>query len=236
MNVSRWCRRVVRATMGAMLPSRLFLVRGPRTGRSVYLTFDDGPHPEHTPQLLDVLRREQVTATFFVIGERAAQNPELVQRIVADGHAIGHHTYYHAEPKTTPAGQLVSEVERTGDILHRTIGFSPNLFRPPNGKLTPAKVWALWRMGMTVALWNVDPRDYTCKSADELGSRLQKYQPRGGDILLFHDDRPYAYGALPEVIARACANDLTFATIPDLLARDHVAPIGGTTSLFVRQS
>jgi peptidoglycan/xylan/chitin deacetylase (PgdA/CDA1 family) len=216
--------------MGAMLPSRLFLVRGLRTSRSVYLTFDDGPHAEHTPQLLDVLRREQVAATFFVIGERAAQNPELVQRIVADGHAIGHHTYYHTEPKATPAGQLVSEVELTGDVLHRTIGFSPNLFRPPNGKLTPVKVWSLWRMGMTVALWNVDPRDYTCKSADELGSRLQRYQPRGGDILLFHDDRPYAFGALPEMIARFRANGLTFATIPDLLACDRDTPIEAQTS------
>jgi len=234
MNFRRACRQVVRAAMGTMLPPRLFLVRGPRASGSVCLTFDDGPHPEHTPRLLDVLRREQVTATFFVIGERAAKYPQVTQRIVADGHAIGHHTYSHAEPRETSAKRLVSEVERTGRMLHQTVGFSPNLFRPPNGKLTPAKVWSLWRMGMTVALWNVDPRDYTCASAEELGSRLRPYQPRGGDILLFHDDRPYAFGALPEVIERARANGLTFATVPDLLAREPAAPGTPTNSLALR--
>jgi peptidoglycan-N-acetylglucosamine deacetylase len=166
--MTRICRQLIRAGMARVLPRCLFLTRGPRSARSVCLTFDDGPDPEHTPLILDVLKREGVPATFFVVGRRAARHPDLVRRVAAEGHALGHHSYSHSPPEQTSAGRLVAEVGKTGDVLTRIVGFSPALFRPPHGKVTAAKLWGLWRRGMTVVLWNVDPKDFSCGSADEL--------------------------------------------------------------------
>src|SRR3954464_15082354 len=84
-------RQRIRATMGAVFPRRLFLLRGDEKSNAVCLTFDDGPHPLHTIRLLDVLREEGVVATFFVVGKRVQRYPEIVRRIVAEGHAIGNH-------------------------------------------------------------------------------------------------------------------------------------------------
>jgi len=219
MKAVRTCRRLVRACLGGLLPARRFLVRGPRAGDSVCLTFDDGPHPEHTPVLLDMLRREGVPATFFVIGRRAAEFPELVRRMVDEGHAVGHHTYSHSDPAETTARKMAAEINQTSNVLVRAIGFSPTLFRPPHGRLTPAMLWRLWRIGMTVVLWNVDLRDFACGSADELRDRLRAHDPLSGDVYLFHDDRPHAHSALPEFIARVRARGLTFTTLTEWVGR-----------------
>src|SRR5204863_8624195 len=92
----RWSRQFIRAGFIATLPRRLLLARGPSGSASVCLTFDDGPHPHHTPRLLDLLKDQRVTATFFVIGRWAARYPELVRRIAAEGHLVGNHTFSHS--------------------------------------------------------------------------------------------------------------------------------------------
>jgi peptidoglycan-N-acetylglucosamine deacetylase len=217
--VFRTVHRLARTGLGAVLPSSRFLVSGPRAGGAVCLTFDDGPHPEHTPAVLDILARERVRATFFVIGRRAARYPDVIRRMAAEGHAVGHHTYAHSDPSITSAARLAAEIGVTGRVLYRVIGYSPLLFRPPHGRLTPAKLWRVWKLGMTVALWNVDPRDYACGSADELRGRLRAHSPRAGDVFLFHDDRPHACGALPELIARVRDDGLSFATVPEWVDR-----------------
>jgi peptidoglycan/xylan/chitin deacetylase (PgdA/CDA1 family) len=201
--------------MATALPRRLFLVRGPAASASVCLTFDDGPHPEHTPRLLDTLKELGVTATFFVVGQQAERYPNLVRRIAAEGHAVGHHTFYHTDLRRTSARQLAAEVRRTRDLLARLLGKAPNLFRPPHGKLTPAKLWSLWRAGQTVVLWNVDPKDYACRSADQLQAWCEAHPMQAGDLVLMHDDRPHAAMVLPGLIAVARQRGLTFSTIPD---------------------
>jgi peptidoglycan/xylan/chitin deacetylase (PgdA/CDA1 family) len=213
--------------MAAALPARLFVVRGSRQVRTVYLTFDDGPDRVHTPPLLDLLRAEGVKATFFVVGRCAAACPDLIRRMVEEGHAVGHHTYSHSAPNCTSARRLMAEIAQTSEVLIRSVGFSPNLFRPPHGKLTPSKLWHLWRTAMTVVLWNVDPRDFACQSGDELRGRLSGYAPQAGDVLLFHDDRPHALAALPELIARVRTTGLEFATFPGQAGRPPAAPLPG---------
>ena len=108
--------------MAATLPRTLFMVSGPRDSNSVCLTFDDGPHPEHTVRVLDVLRRESVPATFFVIGERAEKCPDVVRCIVQEGHTLGHQTFFHTDPAQTSASQLLAEVRRTTATLSRIVG------------------------------------------------------------------------------------------------------------------
>src|SRR5262245_55083639 len=110
-------RQLVKRALERALPPALFRVReSPRT-RSVFLTFDDGPDPDHTPRLLDVLRHHDARATFFVVGERAERHPDLVRRAVREGHAIGHHSFTHGDPARTSAAELAAEVDRTSALL-----------------------------------------------------------------------------------------------------------------------
>jgi peptidoglycan/xylan/chitin deacetylase (PgdA/CDA1 family) len=209
---ARW-RKWVRSGMAAVLPRRLFLVRGTGKGGGVFLTFDDGPHPEHTPRLLDVLRDQGARATFFVIGKNAERYPDLVRRMAGEGHVVGHHTFFHNDPARTSPRQLSAEVGRTRDLLGEILGQRSNLFRPPHGQLSPAQLLTLWRAGQTVVLWNADTRDFACGSAAEFRAYFRERPLRGGDVVLMHDDRPHAAAGLPEVMAEARARGLRFAAI-----------------------
>lgn len=205
-------RQLARAGLAVALPRRWYLVRGPRRSASVCLTFDDGPHPVHTPRILDALRSVGATATFFVVGERAERYPHLVRWIVAEGHALGHHSFTHSNPALTSAAQLLDEVRRTRAVLHGITGRAPVLFRPPNGKLTARKALGLWRAGQSVILWNVDPKDFSRGSADELRDWFRQRPLVGGDVVLLHDNQPHAAGAIPELVRATRARGLTFTT------------------------
>ncbi len=154
-----------------------------------------------------------VTATFFVIGERAARYPELVRRMAAEGHLIGHHSYTHSDPARTSAAQLIGEVQRSGALLTDILGGPPRWFRPPHGKLTASKLWRLYRSGQTVVLWNADPKDYACPTAADLRRWFQQRPLQGGDLVLMHDTYPHASEVVPELVADCRARGLTFATI-----------------------
>ncbi len=215
MRAVRAFRQLVRGAMATALPRGRFMVRGPRHSNAVCLTFDDGPDPDHTPRVLDALKAAGVPATFFVIGQRAERHPDLVRRIVAEGHALGHHTFTHSDPRRTSARRFLDEVRRTRELLRSVAGVSPTLFRPPHGKLTPGKLWGLWRQGQTVVLWNVDPKDFSRNSDGELREWFRGRRPEGGDIVLLHDDRPFAAGVLGELIGEARGRGLTFTTPAD---------------------
>jgi peptidoglycan/xylan/chitin deacetylase (PgdA/CDA1 family) len=198
--------------MSRALPRRLLLVAGPHRSRTVCLSFDDGPHPEHTPRLLDVLDEHRVPATFFVIGQNAERYPKLIERIAAEGHDLGNHSYFHREPTETSPQALLEEVRRTAGLLREIIGRSTSLVRPPHGKVTAAKFWALWRAGQTVVLWNRDPKDFACESAETLSAWFQRHPLAAGDLVLLHDNHPYAAEALPAVIRGARERQLAFGT------------------------
>jgi peptidoglycan/xylan/chitin deacetylase (PgdA/CDA1 family) len=208
---SRW-RQAIRWTLARVLPRQLYLLRGPRDSRAVCLTFDDGPHPEHTPRLLDALGRAGVPATFFVVGQEAERYPDLVRRMVAEGHVVGHHTFTHLEPGQATARQLIAEVDRTQALLADLLGRRPTLFRPPRGKVTASLLWRLWRLGQTVVLWNVDPRDYACPSSEELAGWFRRSRLSGGDVVLMHDNRPHAAAVLADVVDAVRGCGLEFAT------------------------
>jgi peptidoglycan/xylan/chitin deacetylase (PgdA/CDA1 family) len=176
------------------------------------LTFDDGPHPEHTPRLLDILKTEGVAATFFVVGREAGNHPEIVRRIVDEGHTLGHHTFTHGDPSRMCSRELLEEVRETQSVLTRIAGVSSSLFRPPHGKLTAAKLWRLWGSGQTIVLWNVDPKDYACRDANDLRIWFQQHPLDGGDVLLLHDNQPHAIDMLPDLIRDVRRRGLAFTT------------------------
>jgi peptidoglycan/xylan/chitin deacetylase (PgdA/CDA1 family) len=208
-------RQALRVAMGAGLPRRLFMLSGPPESGRVMLTFDDGPHPEHTPVLLDRLAAHGVKATFFVLGSQAEQHPDIVRRMVADGHEVGHHSYTHAEPSITTAGALLDEVHRGARLLEQILGRKPRLFRPPHGKLTVGKTLGLWAAGQSVVLWNKDPTDFRCGSADSLRAWFAEHPLSGGDVVLLHDVVPHAGDAMDAIVAGVNAQGLRFGTVSD---------------------
>jgi peptidoglycan/xylan/chitin deacetylase (PgdA/CDA1 family) len=212
-------RQIARRLLGAAVPHRWFALTGSAAGGAAYLTFDDGPHPEHTPRLLDVLRRERALATFFIVGRNAERHPEIVRRIAAEGHSIANHTYTHGDPLRTSAPVLLDEVRRTRELLARLSGQSVALFRPPHGKVTAVKLVRLWVAGQSVVLWNVDPKDFECTSAEELAAAFRRRPINRGDIVLLHDTFPHAADVLSLLIAEARERGISFVPMKSLRQR-----------------
>ena len=208
----RPARQLVKRALTASLPRAALLVRG-RPDGPVCLTFDDGPHPEHTPRLLDVLAQLGLRATFFVVGERVARHPALARRIVDEGHLLGGHSYTHGPPATTSARELGREVRRTAELLAGILGGVPTHFRPPHGKLTGPKLLGLWSQRQSIVLWSVDPKDFACCDAGEVARFFVDRPLRGGDLVLLHDTAPYAAAVLPDLVTAARHDGLGFATV-----------------------
>lgn len=182
-------RQLMRAALTSSLPASRWLVRGPRRGTSpaIALTFDDGPHPEHTPRVLEALRRWNAVGTFFVVGGAAARHPELIAQIVVEGHLLGNHTWTHGEPREASTSEFLAEIEQTDRWLCEQTHEFPYWMRPPKGELSLTKLWGIWQLSHGVALWNVDPRDYRMTDDADAVSWAEHYQPQAGDVVLLHD-------------------------------------------------
>jgi peptidoglycan/xylan/chitin deacetylase (PgdA/CDA1 family) len=189
------------------------LVLGGRITRSLpvgcdklALTFDDGPHPEHTRRVLQILDRWDIKATFFVVGREAERYPDVVHAIDAAGHEIGSHTHSHpAELARLPLRNVVDEIQRGNQALAAITGTPPRLFRPPYGVQTFRVLWACRRTGMKPIFWSHDSLDSTDRPQSP-GAFLESACP--GQIVLFHDNR----AACPELLE---------AVLPDLVKRGH---------------
>lgn len=210
-------RQAVKRSLELSVPRRYLLVRGSTTRRMAALTFDDGPHPELTGRVLDILREYGARATFFVIGQNVMRHPALVARIAAEGHELGHHSYTHGEPHTTSAYRLAAEIGETRRALKRCGQAKIRFFRPPHGKVTPAKLLAAWCSGLGVALWSADPKDFAAASAERIREYFRQSPIRNGDVVLLHDTSAETVDALPDVIKAGHHAGLTFVRLGDLI-------------------
>lgn len=183
-----------------LLPDALVLTRGPRCGEDVYLSFDDGPHPEHTPALLDLLDAQGARASFFLIGRQVERYPGLVKRIVDAGHALGNHSYSHASFDTLSLHEQLHEIERTDRLLATFDGQPRHGFRPPRGRLSLPLMLHFARHRRRIVYWSYDSRDYRLPAAGELVRQLLDTPPVAGDIVLLHDDAACAGAALGVVL------------------------------------
>jgi peptidoglycan/xylan/chitin deacetylase (PgdA/CDA1 family)/glycosyltransferase involved in cell wall biosynthesis len=206
-------RQAVRRGLAVALPRKMFLTGGPETGRQICLTFDDGPHPEHTPRLLDRLQQLHIKATFFVVGREALRHPDIVQRIADEGHRLGNHTWSHPDLRRLSPADFAEEVRRTSDLLAEFAGAPIRLFRPPLGKVTGRQMLKLWGLEQSIVLWNVDPKDYACLLANELRQKICNRTFQAGEIVLLHDIHPFAADILPDLAARVRAAGLDFTTV-----------------------
>jgi len=156
--------------------------------KRIALTFDDGPHPIYTPEILDILAEYDVKATFFVVGENVRKNPELIERELEEGHEVGNHTYTHpcALAKLSCA-KLMDEISECEDAIFETVDFRPHLFRPPGGANTCAVKRACSELGYIEVLWNVDTMDWSAKTSLDSALRTVRTNVKDGSIILFHD-------------------------------------------------
>lgn len=161
--------------------------RARRAGRRVALTFDDGPDPQRTPAVLDLLARQGVRATFFVVGARAEAHPELVRRMATEGHVVGNHSYTHSwRFPLRSLDRTMEELCRTGEVLHRITGRQPRLFRPPFGVTNPTIARAVRRLGLDPVGWSIRSLDTMGQSPERVAARiLRRLHP--GAVILLHD-------------------------------------------------
>ena len=157
-------------------------------GARVYLTFDDGPDPEWTPRIMDVLDASGARGTFFVIGRAAERSGPLLRRLHASGHEIGNHTYSHRHPWTMSTARARREVRDGAESIAQALGQAPRWFRPPHGRLRQAMADEAQNGGQRVVLWTLSAVDWgPLGCAERIAARLDHVD--GGDIVLMHDGR-----------------------------------------------
>lgn len=195
------------------IPNRWVLTRGARRRGVLYLTFDDGPHPEHTPVLLELLALHGARATFFLIGQQAERYPELVQRIVREGHTLGNHSWSHPQFDQLDLAAQREEIERTDRLLTGFDGLARHDFRPPRGVMPRPMVFDCIRRGRRIAYWSYDSLDYSQRTAEALIASAQRYPPKPGEILLMHDDGGLSLRLLQTMLPVWAANGFSFAPL-----------------------
>ncbi len=211
MSMKRWLRRAVEVAV----PDSIAWEAPPRAEPTLYLTFDDGPHPTYTGAVLDVLRRYAVRASFFVSASEAEHYPELVLQLIAEGHGVANHGFYHMSARHLSSSGWILNAESAQRTLERIARCPlPLLYRPPHGTLGLRGFLALRRRGYRFVLWSCDSGD-SAAGATVAGivDRLAPERVSPGEIVLLHDDNAKVVEALPKVIQQLRAAGYEFARL-----------------------
>ena len=182
----------------------------------IFLSFDDGPSDQFTPVILDTLKRNNIKALFFCVGQYSELYPELVRRISGEGHRIGNHSYSHDwRFLFKPSGIIEAEISHTNVILSKIIGTKTNLFRPPFGITNPSFAKALKSTGLQSVGWDIRSYDTIIKDKQKLIQRITD-QLRPGSIILLHDNREITSQILNELIETIQKNGYKILPLPVL--------------------
>lgn len=156
--------------------------------RRIFLTFDDGPTSGGTPEILEILARHNVTATFFLVGEHVARHPSLSRSISESGHSIGNHSYSHIDAWKASSGLLEHDLSRSTGMLANLLGQSPRCMRPPFGRVTPAMVRWCKRNQQKLVLWDTMPPDFESGTTPQQVVRKMTRGIRPGSVICLHDN------------------------------------------------
>jgi peptidoglycan/xylan/chitin deacetylase (PgdA/CDA1 family) len=198
-------RSLAKTALFASVPRRYLVAKGDSRRPQFALTFDDGPDPATTRAVLATLRKHDLRATFFLVGNRAEQYPELVKEIVKEGHEIGSHSYSHPYFDRLSLVQAAREIAVAQTVLEDITGQACRLFRPPFGKLSVQSLLPAWLHKQSVVLWTVDLKDYRATEAAEIKNKVSAQRLVNGDIILYHGLNLASVAALPSVIQAAKA-------------------------------
>ncbi|MDG0993817.1 MAG: polysaccharide deacetylase family protein [Akkermansiaceae bacterium] len=192
--------------------------RGRTTMPYIAMTYDDGPHPRNTPRLLDMLRERNIKATFYVVGRNVNMYPDIVRRIVAEGHEIGNHTWTHRNLTTLSDTSVRWEMDKTRDAIVAACGVKPRTMRPPYGALRQRqRAWIYREYGYPTILWNVDPEDWRRPGLSVVAGRIIN-NTRSGSIVLAHDLHKSTVDAMPASLDGLLRRGFKFVTVSQLLA------------------
>lgn len=199
----------------------VYYLSGPEDVRAIALTFDDGPAGDATSQLLDLLAEERVRATFFVVGEKAQEQPDLIQRIVDEDHELGNHSWSHSDMrKYTNQHILDNELKNTSQVISDTVGLAPSIMRPPYGALRDETIEFLAEERWFIINWSIDSFDWdtTQNSPEEITEKVLEYSHPGA-IVLMHTGEGLdgTIAALPEIIRVLREGGYEFVTVSELL-------------------
>ena len=207
-------------------------LRLPSGGPGVALTFDDGPHPEGTPAVLEILAAHGATATFFLVGEQVRRAPGVAQAVVAAGHAIAVHGDRHRPLPLLTSAALRRDLDRAAETIVAATGLAPTLHRAPYGAYSGRALTELRRRGWAPQLWSKWGRDWSRREDAAAVSRRITRDLRNGDVLLLHDADDYSdhgswrttVAALPGILAELARRDLATVTLPRSAVAAHPAP------------
>jgi peptidoglycan/xylan/chitin deacetylase (PgdA/CDA1 family) len=193
-------------------------------GPYIAMTFDDGPHGVNTPRLLDMLKQRGIKATFFMCGECVAQFPQIVKRIVDEGHEIGNHSWSHPQLSKMGEESVTDQLQRTHDAIKQAGGIEPKLMRPPYGAFTAnQRSWANHKWGYKIILWDVDPLDWKVRNAEHVEHEILAHTV-AGSIVLSHDIHKTTVDAMPATLDGLIAKGFKFVTVSELLGMDKPVP------------
>lgn len=215
----RGTRKRLKQNITSLQTHNRFLYSGNICLPRVALTFDDGPSPDFTPQILAVLERYGVKATFFCIGRHVACYPDLVKQAYDDGHVIGNHSWSHPNLALLPGSEILSQLRRTSEAIGHVIGVQPTFFRPPYGAFRSQVLAQADLLGITTVIWNVRATDWAKPGIDVISERVIE-RTGNGAIILLHDgggDRRETVAALPAIIEGLQGRGFTFVTLGQML-------------------
>ena len=196
----------------------------------IALTFDDGPSAATTPQLLDILHQKSATATFFMLGSRALNNPDIVERAEREGHVVASHTMYHQNFNKISAAATIDDIAESKAVFKDIIRHVPSLTRTPYGNVTNAVRDAA---GTPIILWSVDTLDWKTKNPDSI-SKITHEQVYDGAIILMHDIYETSVEAASRLIDELRAEDYEFVTVPELAKYRGIVLRDGTVYYSLR--
>lgn len=192
------------------------LCRGKTAEKIVAVTFDDGPDEAHTPAILDILKKHEVPATFFLTGKNVPGNEELVRRICSEGHLAGTHSWSHSYWfDFFMPGMMKRELLRSAVIIKEVTGRSPLMFRPPYGVVNPMLARALRNMRLTVVCWSIRSFDTMTKDPDGVLHRILS-QVRPGAVILLHDHSAFSSSRLEMMILKVREQGYQFASLEQI--------------------
>lgn len=204
--------------------SGITFTRVPVSGNFIAITFDDGPHPQNTPRLLDMLRARNIKATFYVIGKSVQEYPQVLRRTVAEGHEIGNHSQTHRLMSKLSDAEVRLEMSRCRDAVERAAGVQPRTMRPPYGGLLQRQRELVYsEFGTPTILWSCDPLDWKRPGPSVVTSRILAGTGAGG-IVLAHDLHSQTVDAMPATLDGLLRRGFKFVTVSQLLAMKTEAP------------
>ena len=193
-------------------------------GPVIAMTFDDGPHATQTPRLLKMLKERNIHATFFVVGQCVAQNPEIAKQIVEEGHEMANHSWSHPQLTKLVEGSVHEQLQKTHDVIVQTTGVKPTLMRPPFGAFTTGqRTWSHAEWGYKCILWDVDSLDWQHRNPAKTESIIMS-NTHSGSIVLCHDIHKTTIDAMAATLDGLIAKGFKFVTTSELLAMHKEAP------------